>query len=497
MWKRAARASQDDDLPAATANLAGRLRQHAAMPDNTQMTLPHRCPYGLANELIPLVDRPRDSVLFEGEAGRVTAAAFLADAMRCAALLHDADHVVNGCVSRYWFAVGVAASLLRGQISLLTGDHSPRALDALGRRFSRVQFLSDVAGSPGTLPGCVIGPSKGELVPVMGDVPRLPANQPAVVVFTSGSTGEPVGTAKSFGELAVRSHAAAERLGFTQTDPVRIIGTVPPHHMYGFETTILLPFHGSASSWCDTVFYPADLQAALASGSERTILVTTPLQLRAMLAVTPASRVPDAVISATAPLETKLAADAERLWKTEVLEIFGATEVGSIASRRTVAGPHWSVYPGVHMAGEDGPLVSAPFAAARRLNDVVELSPDGTQFRVLGRCGDMVKLGGRRASLAGLTHLLTSLPGVEDGVFLTPDDFDSRPTARLLALFVSGLPGEAVLEALRHHIDPIFMPRPLIQVPELPRNAVGKLPRAALLALAAQYAPANRDRACL
>jgi acyl-coenzyme A synthetase/AMP-(fatty) acid ligase len=40
-----------------------------------------------------------------------------------------------------------------------------------------------------------------------------------------------------------------------------------------------------------------------------------------------------------------------------------------------------------------------------------------------------------------------------------------------------------LLAALREHIDPVFLPRPLLFVDVLPRNATGKLPRVALQAL--------------
>ena len=48
---------------------------------------------------------------------------------------------------------------------------------------------------------------------------------------------------------------------------------------------------------------------------------------------------------------------------------------------------------------------------------------------LLGRQADLVKIGGRRASLAGLNLLLQDLPGLHDGVFYLPDTGD--PTERL------------------------------------------------------------------
>jgi acyl-coenzyme A synthetase/AMP-(fatty) acid ligase len=200
----------------------------------------------------------------------------------------------------------------------------------------------------------------------------------------------------------------------------------------------------------------------------------------------------DRVISATAPLYADLAAEAERRWRTEVHEIFGATEVGSIASRRTVAGEVWTTYPRVRLhgsrtpAGEEEMLVTGPFADPHPLSDLVERM-DGVRFRLLGRRTDVVKLGGRRTSLAALNHILTSIAGVSDGLFVAPDDLDERPTARLLAFVVApGLSAESVMAALRGRVDPVFLPRRVVQVDALPRNTTGKLPEQVLATLRAR-----------
>ncbi len=421
------------------------------------------------NHLIRLVDRPADAKLFAGAAGSYSTADFLRDANACAATLPDCSHIVNCCQDRYRFAVLFAAALLRGQTTLLTGDQSPRALASLARRFPGLHAVHDAAVT------------RGDASP---ENPLIPADRLAAIVFTSGSSGEPVANTKTFGELAARSALAALRFGITGTDPATIIGTVPPNHMYGFETTVLLPLHAPAASWCDAIFYPADATHALDAVPGRRILVTTPLQLRGMLQVAPPAQPPAAIISATAPLDRSLAQSAEGLWRTQVLEIFGATEVGSIASRRTVSDDAWWLYPGVTLRGTHPPTVSAPHAAHRCINDEVELL-EGGRFRLIGRCSDMIKLGGRRASLAALTRTLNELDGVEDAVFVAPDDLDTSPTARLLAFVVApGLSREQVLDALRQRIDPVFLPRPLLQVKALPRNALGKLPRRALLELA-------------
>jgi acyl-coenzyme A synthetase/AMP-(fatty) acid ligase len=169
-----------------------------------------------------------------------------------------------------------------------------------------------------------------------------------------------------------------------------------------------------------------------------------------------------------------------------VREVFGATECGSIASRRTTAGPEWAAYPGVSIDfDEDGAVVTAAQMAPVRLADVLERAAGG--FRLLGRRTDLVKLGGRRASLTGLNQVLLGIDGVEDGAFVVPDDLDARSTARLVAVVVApGRSGASILAALRGLVDPVFLPRRVVHVERLPRNELGKLPRLALLDVVTQ-----------
>jgi acyl-coenzyme A synthetase/AMP-(fatty) acid ligase len=465
-------------------------------------------------QTVPLLARPADAVLFHRPTGPVTAATFLADAARLAAALPAAPPttapapvvnapvvnapvvnapVMNLCADRYRFALGIAACALAGRPSLLTGDRSPAWLASLAGRYPGMVGLGD-PDTRFTLPAGVplLRVADAARAAAPGPPPHLPADQPAAIVFTSGSTGEPVGHRKTWGGLAARSIAAGHRFGLSRSRPASIIGTIPPQHMYGFETTVLLPLHAAGASWCGPAFYPTDVAAALAACPEPRVLVTTPLQLRALLAADiplgPLAR----VISATAPLDAAMAAAAEQRWQTEVWEIFGATEVGSIASRRTTAGPDWRLYPGVQLAAtaDDSPdtpgrhvAVHARHSTPTRLNDRLDLT-GSSGFRLLGRDSDLIKLGGRRASLAGLTRILTDIAGVEDGIFVAPDDLETRPTARLLAFAVAPeLAAETILAELRTRVDPLFLPRRVIRLDRLPRDPLGKLPARALAAL--------------
>jgi len=287
-----------------------------------------------------------------------------------------------------------------------------------------------------------------------------------------------------------------------------VVGTVPPQHMYGLEFTVLMPWQSGAALHAGHPFYPADIYAALADLPRPRVLVTTPYHLRVLLAEQCAHPAVDLLLSATAPLSHSLAVAAETRLAAPLFEIYGCTETGQLASRRTAAGAIWQTLPEVHLRRE-GEAVWAEgrdIETATRLNDDIELvgadvnpdstsasttdsTTDSTHFLLHGRHADLVNIAGKRTSLGYLDHQLNAIPGVRDGVFLLPpEDAADAPESvrRLIALVVAPeLTPAALLQALRDRIDPVFLPRPLLFVDALPRNATGKLPRQAAQAFLA------------
>lgn len=432
-----------------------------------------------AEPALPLTSRAPHEVIFHRGRDAVTVERFLAEAAALAARLPDDGPVLNFCTDRYLALLGFAAALSRGQTTLLSADRTPQRLAEIAREHGARYALAD---SDIALPLPVLRPEAvaGSAAPN----PLIRADAVAAIAFTSGSTGESQPHPKPWGALVAGARAAAAR--FAVTPGTSIVGTIPAQHMYGFETTLLLPLQGAGAGHAGTVFYPSDIAEALAEVPAPRLLVTTPLQMRALLGTGIALPALAGVISATAPLAASLAAEAEAAWGAPLHEIYGATEAGSVASRRTLGAEGWQPYDGVEFAiGADGAMVTVPgLPAPVPLADVLEWVAPG-RFQLLGRRGDMVKLAGKRASLSGLTSLLTAIEGVEDGVFLAPEDLDRNPRARLTAVVVApGLSAEAVVAALRERVEPAFLPRPVVMADALPRDGVGKLRRQDLLRLA-------------
>jgi acyl-coenzyme A synthetase/AMP-(fatty) acid ligase len=276
-----------------------------------------------------------------------------------------------------------------------------------------------------------------------------------------------------------------------------ILGTVPPQHMYGLESTVLLPLLAGAALTARRPYYPADIDAAIAALAPPRVMFTTPVHLRTWLDGGGGERL-ERIVSATAPLSASLARRAEERTGAEVLEIYGCTETGQVATRRTAREDEWHAYEGLRVWNEgaqamvDGAHVERPTA----LMDVIEVRGAGDRFVLHGRSADMVNIAGKRNSLGYLDHQLVSIAGVDDGAFLLPDETEPDGVTRLMAFAVApGLTSAQVMAGLRERVDPAFLPRPLVMVASLPRAATGKLPRAALLALAASARKTPSDGA--
>lgn len=426
-------------------------------------------------------DGPRTIALWNGLA--IGSGAFLAAAKDFGRRLPDGAFVLNLCEDRYRFSLALVAALLWGRITLLPPDRSPWTLRCLKERFRQVVCVADRRQDDlADLDILPVDPSpfqdQGE-----GEAIAIAPEQTAAIVFTSGSTGQPQAHPKTWGSLVESARLIAEALGSLQGRT--LVATVPPQHMYGLELSVLPALRCGAVLDARRPFFPLDVQEALESVAGPRILVTTPVHLRALTAAGITLPALDLIVSATAPLPRTLAEEAERRFRAPLWEIYGCTEAGSIASRRTAREESWQVFTGMRLlpAGDGHCVEAAHLPEPIPLNDIVELLPDG-RFRLLGRRADLVNIAGKRTSLGALNHILTSLEGVLDGAFFLPDETPGC-TARLVAFVVApGVEMPALLEALRQRLDPVFLPRALYPVAALPRSESGKLPRQALQALA-------------
>ena len=428
-----------------------------------------------------------DDVLAWTPDGPCTARRFLSDVSRLAASLPDRRSVFNLLAGRYEFLVGFAAAILRRQVTLLPQSRAPQMLRRLANEYPESYCLTDPGDAVDGVESVAFRPQGAQTGGP--PAPVVPLDQVVAVAFTSGSTGQPTPSRKTWRALTDVARATGARLGIKNGERLTVVATVPHQHMFGLEASVMLPLRHGLVMHAGRPLFPEDIREALAEVTGERILVTTPLHLRACLSQS--VRLPPLrlILSATAPLTRALAQAAEQQFQTTVHEIFGFAEAGSIAERRTVTSDHWRLLDGVTMEGE-GPqwmvrtdYLPRPVPCPDRVT--VEM-PD--RFLVHGRAADQVNIAGHRVSLGDLNHALLNIEGVEDGIFFLPEEAPEAVT-RLMAFVVAPGHTEASIQrALRACLDPVFLPRPLVLVPQLPRNATGKLPRELLVQLAAQSA---------
>ena len=398
---------------------------------------------------------PDDALAWEADGAR-SAGEFLSDVAELADSLPDFPSVLNLLSSRYEFLVGFAAAMVRGQVTLLPQSRAPQTLRRIVGEHGECYGLTDRGDPVEGLP-CVTLPSgRGRSDRTMR-VPQIPLHQQVAVAFTSGSTGQPTPNRKTWGALVSVARDTGSRFELKVGRGRAVVATVPHQHMFGLEASVMLPIQHGLAIHAGRPLFPEDVRTALEEVARRSVLITTPLHLRACVMAGVKLPPIEMILSATSPLARELAREAEERFHAPVNEIFGFAEAGSVASRRTVNADEWQMLDGVTLTGADPDWsVQADYLPHPiRFPDRIAVTEQG-RFRVLGRMEDQVNIAGHRASLGDLTRKLLEVDGVQDGAFYLPDT-GQAPLTRLTAVVVApGKTHEDIQRALRLSIDPYF-----------------------------------------
>ena len=309
----------------------------------------------------------------------------------------------------------------------------------------------------------------------------------ALVVPTSGSTGEPKGVLLSAGNLRSSALATADRLG----GHGQWLLAIPPTHVGGLQVLVRSLLAGTTP----VVLPPGPFEAAAfaeatarLTGARRYVSLV-PTQLRRLLADAGAVRAYDAVLLGGAAAPAALL-DRARAAGVRVVTTYGMSETsgGCVYDGVPLDGVRVRVDGGRVRLG--GPVVARGYrlrpdlTAAAFDGDVFTTSDlgrlDGGVLTVLGRADDVLVSGGENVAPLAVEAALESHPSVvEAAVTGVPDD---EWGTRVVALVVLREP--LTLGEARDHVAAVlprsWAPRALREVDALPLLASGKLDRAAL-----------------
>jgi acyl-coenzyme A synthetase/AMP-(fatty) acid ligase len=380
------------------------------------------------------------------------------------------------CQDSYAFAVGLFGLLHAGAGVVLPANAQPGTLRALAGHFDCL-LGDEVLGGP---------PAEGELAP-------LDADKPLVDFFTSGSTGAPKHIAKTLGQLE-REVATLETAWGDRLRDGPVLATVTHQHFYGFIFKLAWPL---AVGRCFAGEIHEFWESLLAQPTGGTAIISSPAHLGRLtgLSALSASARPAAVFSAGAPLSADAADTAAAVLGQAPIEIFGSTETGAFATRQGPEDAPWHLLPGNELRLDEAGRMSvrSPYCgdgAWLAMADLAEAVPGGFRFR--GRADRVVKIEGKRISLAEVEQALLRLPWVDAAALVVLPG----AAARLAAAVVPSGEGKERLAALgafrfgrllRHGLadtqEPAGMPRVWRFVEQLPAGSLGKRTQADLAAL--------------
>lgn len=327
--------------------------------------------------------------------------------------------------------------------------------------------------------------------PAAGDFPaggggELDPDACHLVLYTSGSTGEPGAIVKTLRQLDNEVAALESQFGGLVGDAV-VQGTVSHQHIYGLLFRLLWPLSARRAFAPKRLVYNEQLTTL---GPAPLVLVTSPAHLK---------RIPEnqdwrslsqglrAVFSSGGPLPADAAHDVQRLWGQAPVEVFGSTETGGIAWRRGgAATPPWQALPGVAWRVRDGLLElrspHLPDDEWFRTQDRALAHADGG-FELRGRADRILKIEERRISLSAIERRLLASPLLREvrvlalpghRVLVAVVAVPSAEGHRRLAQEGRAALAQALRDWLSGHTDAIALPRRWRFLDALPTDTQGK-----------------------
>jgi malonyl-CoA/methylmalonyl-CoA synthetase len=333
------------------------------------------------------------------------------------------------------------------------------------------------------------------------DLDNADAGDTAILVFTSGTTGQPKGVPLSHANLL--SSATAVNLAWRWAPDDRLLLTLPLFHVHGLGVGLNGTLCAGAAAVLRARFDAADVAENCRRGATLFFGVPAMYQRLASTGGAEALGALRLIVSGSAPLSADLAREIAAAAGQIPLERYGMSETVMLAGnpyegeRRpgTVGFP----FPGVELRLADnaevqvrGPNVidrylDQPEATAEaftddgwfRTGDLGELDADG-YLRLVGRSKELIISGGYNVYPREVEEALATHPAVREAAVI------GRPSERwgeevtAVVVVAGGLTEDELRDFASKRLAPYKVPKRIEFATELPRNALGKVVRGKL-----------------
>ncbi|WP_420635423.1 acyl-CoA synthetase [Candidatus Palauibacter sp.] len=441
-----------------------------------------------------------------------------------------------------WRAGGIAVPLCPDhpgrELEYVIDDADCSALIGAGETGRRIEGPAWERGIPFHDVADTNGGSLALGPPDSAPLPRITPERPAMILYTSGTTGRPKGVVTTHGQIEAHITSLVGAWQWERND--RILHVLPLHHTHGIVNALCCPLYAGATVEFSGSFDPVATWDRLASREVSVFMAVPTIYAKLLHAWDEArprtrtkwSRGAGALrlmVSGSAALPVRVFERWEEITGHRLLERYGMTEIGmglsnpydgerrpgSVgqplpgvglrlvrpATARVLAEGVEAFEPGA--SGEiqvRGPMVFSEYWRRPRETEAAfvdgwfrtgdEAVLEDGYYRILGRRSvDILKSGGYKISAVEIEELLRSHPAVRDCavVGLPDEDWGERVAAAVVPEPDASPPPDAI-EALlepwvRERLARYKVPRAWRCVEDLPRNAMGKVQKPAVLAL--------------
>ncbi len=338
---------------------------------------------------------------------------------------------------------------------------------------------------------------------------RPPPSELAVIIYTSGTTGHPKGAMLSHANLLANLESCRIVLEAVGEDRIAVL--LPMFHSFMLTVGILLPLYVGGSIVLVKSLHPAKNILQEIIRHRATLLPAVPQFFRTLASATLPADLPLRVcISGAAPLPAAILQEFTARFPFPLLEGYGLSEASPVVSFNPIRGPWKAGSIGLPVANVEisaqneagdilgpnhtgeicvrGPNVmlgywNQPLESARAFRrgwlltgDIGHHDRDG-YFYITDRKKDMLLVNGCNVYPREIEEILYQFPGVREAAVIgLPDPRKGeQPLAFVAANDRITLDTPALLQFLRERLADYKLPRQIIILPNLPRNATGKI----------------------
>ncbi len=410
----------------------------------------------------------------------------MAAGLRKALAGYEGEGVCLATTNRAVMAAALLAALAGGPILLLPYALS---LPAIARMQRLTGFTTAIADDATDLPdGTTI------IRPPPLPSPALPASAPRpgtelLQIFTGGSTNAPQLWKKSWENMFGEGLLLARSFAVTEQDC--IVATAPPYHIYGLLFSVILPLVSSASVVADTPSFPGEIAEAV-QAHQATILASIPPHYRALRGKKLASAGLRLAFSSAGMLDEEDNRAFSQVNGVGIVEVYGSTETGGVASRNRFRGESaFTPFPVVSWGIKDHRLcVRSPWLSPGlpladdgffTTGDRVEAAGTGNGFTLKGRTDGVAKVGGKRVDLEEVHAVLKKAPGVSECVVTALPEAGSRGERIVALVQGTDVDIEQIRERLAASLEAYALPRAIKIINRIPVKENGKYDRDAIM----------------